>query len=176
MSTGTYFTVLDSDDLCHPQRLVMQRDMLVKNPDNVAVIGHWIRIDQEGMVVFRNAWGGVYLHEAVATMMFHKDKVVKKIGYYDSVRFAADTEYLERIRKVFGRKAVASLNVPTTFALAHENSLTANKNTGINNFLGISPVRIKYRKNWEKWHAETKLPFIGMKQETRNFDAPKEML
>jgi len=175
---GEYFTVLDADDICHPERLLDQVRFLETNPGATAVVTHWLRIDHEGRLIYRNPSGGI-VHEGIATTLFRREQVTTRIGYYDTVRFSADTEYVERIKRVFGQAAVGYLKKPLTLALSHQDSLTSNAQTGIHNYLGMSPIRQRYRNAWKQWHATTspeKL-FLPLADEAsaRPFPAPQEM-
>lgn len=177
---GVYFTTLDADDVCHPERIPLQLAFLDENPRALGVFGLWFRVDHSGRLTYRNSWGGVIVHEAVATLLFKREVVTSRIGYYDSVKISADTEYLERIRKVFGGESVRLLHKPLAIALAHAQSLTAARGFGIDNYFGLSKPRRDYRSAWMRWHQETNLeqlcipfPVNGYQ---RPFDAPQEIL
>jgi len=178
LSRGDFFTILDADDIAHPSRVAMQLDVLLANPCLIGVIGHWVRLSNRGYISFRNFWGGTYLHEAVATFMFRREAVMRKIGYWDEVMFSADTEFLERVRRVFGAKSVEGLKVPLCIASQLETSLTNNKKNGISNFQGLSNARLQYRRSWTEWHKRTKPEdlYIAKGQNSRMFNAPDEMI
>jgi FkbM family methyltransferase len=177
---GVYFTTLDADDFCHPERIPLQLAFLDENPRALGVFGLWFRVDHSGRLTYRNFWGGVIVHEAVATLLFKREVVTSRIGYYDSVKISADTEYLERIRKVFGGESVRLLHKPLAIALAHAQSLTSAHGFGIHNYFGLSKPRRDYRSAWMRWHQETNLeqlyiPFPANGYQ-RPFDAPQEIL
>jgi FkbM family methyltransferase len=177
---GVFFTTLDADDICHPQRIPLQLAFLDQEREALGVFGLWFRIDRVGRLTYRNAWGGVIVHEAVATFLFRREPVVSRVGYYDPVKISADTEYLARIRKVFGKQSVRLLHKPLAIALAHDQSLTANRSSGIDNYFGLSQPRQDYRKSWMQWHKATdpeKL-FVPFPESAylRPFAAPGEIL
>jgi len=175
---GEYFTIMDADDFSLPDRIARQVSHLEANPDQVGMMTNWVRMKEEGFFVFREAWGGVYEHEAVATLMFRTKLVNRAIGYWDSVRFAADTEFLFRMRKKFGYRAVPLMKFPTEISLYHDASLTNDPITGISagGIVGLSPVRIKYRKSWMEWHEKVGVNhFMPFPLKNRRFDAPEEM-
>jgi glycosyltransferase involved in cell wall biosynthesis len=176
---GEFFTIMDADDFALPERLAIQVNHLLTNPNHVGVFTHWIRMNENGHFHFKGGWGGLYQHEAVATLMFRADIVKEKMGYWDSVRFSADSEFLFRMRIVFGEEMVSLLKIPTEISLFHENSLTNDPITGIdiNGTHGLSPVRIEYREAWKNWHKKNKGNlFIPYPLKDRKFEAPKEML
>jgi len=177
---GLFFTTLDADDICHPQRIALQLAYLGENPEALGVMGLWFRLDRMGRLTYRNFWGGVIIHEAVATLLFLREAVISRIGYYDPVKISADTEYLERIRRVHGKKSVPLLRKPLAIALAHDQSLTAARDSGIYNYFGLSKPRRAYRQAWMRWHETTNPDdlFISFPKADyqRPFPAPAEMI
>lgn len=177
---GEYFTVLDADDICHPERIPLQLEVLDQNSDVMGVFGLWFRLEPNGRMTYRNSWGGVIVHEAVATLLFRRKAVISRIGYYDPVKIASDTEYMERIKRVFGSESVKLLHLPLSIALAHTNSLTAAQGTGIENYFGLSKPRKDYRNSWSQWHITTSPEqlFIPLAKAdyVRPFPAPEEIL
>lgn len=176
MAKGDYFTILDSDDYCHPQRIAIQVAMMRSNTKLAGVYSHWLRIERNGRLVFRN-WGASYLHEAIATLMIDRTRVLPAIGYYDEVRFSADTEYVERIKRFFGSQSVKVIVKPLTLALAHSASLTAELTNGIHNYLGLSKPRRDYRKAWKQWHKKSRKTelYLEFHAADRKFPAPEVM-
>lgn len=172
---GRFFTTLDADDLALPDRLQQQVAALESNLAWVGTLGHWVRITPTGRFVFKN-WTASYLHEAVATLMIRREPVLESIGYWDSVRYAADTEFYHRLMKHFGPKAVHKMERPLCFALYHQDSLTMNAETGISEETGLSESRRAYRDSWKHWHQKNKKTRIDFPARYRVFDAPLEML
>jgi glycosyltransferase involved in cell wall biosynthesis len=174
---GEFFTILDADDFAFPDRLALQIAHLQQNADHVGVLTEWVRMHMDGRFHFKvAAWGGHYQHEAHATLMVRTSLVRERIGYWDSVFFGADTEFLMRLREVFEPAAVPLIAIPTVISLFHESSLTNDPVTGIGE-RGLSPIRRTYRDSWKRWHRGTHgalyMPFPLAK---RLFVAPKEML
>jgi glycosyltransferase involved in cell wall biosynthesis len=175
---GKYFTVLDSDDYALTDRISNQVKILEKNEDCIGVMTNWIRMHLDGSFYFKPGWGGGYCHEAHATLMIRAEKVKKAVGYWDSVRFGADTEYIERLKKVFGNKCVRLLKTMTVIASYHENSLTCDPLTGINvsGYKGLSPIRKLYRDNWRIWHDNNDDLYMPHPMKDRRFPVPNEIL
>jgi hypothetical protein len=175
-SSGRYLTTHDADDFCHPLRLVEQTEFLTEKTACVAVIGQWLRIKKSGELIFHNKKGGDFLHGAVATMMYRRE-VVDRIGYYDKARYSADTEYLFRIRAVYGKDSVEVLRKPLVLAAYSDSSLTGSRTTYTDSFVGDCESRSRYRHAWECWHQEQKPHlYLSMNVNERPFDAPIDIL
>jgi glycosyltransferase involved in cell wall biosynthesis len=175
---GEFFTVMDADDFALPNRIALQVSHLQKHQEIIGLMTDWVRLDLTGRFFFKQGWGGGYQHEAVATLMFRTEPARKKIGYWDAVRFGADSEFMNRLKIIFGESKVELLKVPTVFALNHESSLTNNPITGIDvgGKHGLSPVRRAYRDAWMKWHEQNGQDlYIPHPLSQRSFDAPNEI-
>ncbi|MEI6895138.1 MAG: glycosyltransferase family 2 protein [Colwellia sp.] len=174
---GKYFTVMDADDYALPDRIALQVSELSNNKKLVGVLGKWVRLKPNGMFCCRFTWTSSYMQTAVATLMLEKDKVVNSIGYFDCVRFGADTEYFERLKIVFGANSVKELDLPLCLSAYLESSLTGNSSTGVDFILGTSQIRLAYNKSWKKWHKKKKNLKIGYNDtQERLFFAPPEMI
>ncbi|MEO1001528.1 MAG: glycosyltransferase [Cyanobacteria bacterium J06638_7] len=173
---GRLITTHDADDFCHPSRLGLQVDWMARHAESMAVIGHWLRIKPNGELLYHNKRGGDFLHGGLATMMY-RHEAVHRIGYYDRVRYSGDTEYLFRMRAVYGRDAVAVLRKPIVLAASQDTSLTASRSTFTDSFLGDCPSRRDYRQAWELWHQQcTDHLYIPEHPDQRPFPAPGAML
>ncbi len=175
ISKGRYFTVMDSDDFAHPQRLTIQLESMQNQGSAIATVGRWIRATTEGKFLFKVGLGGAYLHMAVATLMFELQSVKNRIGYYDSVRMGADMEYYERIRKVFGPESLTETKPPLALAFVHGSNLTSDTMHGICPIYGSSESRLAYRKAWQHWHTSSSQLFIGTDCTQRPFPAPEPL-
>lgn len=176
---GEFFTILDADDFALPERIAIQVIDLLENPEIIGNLTEWVRMHEDGRFHFRAGWGGCYQHEAVATLMFRTERVRSQVGFWDSVRFAADTEFKFRLKRAFGDKSVPLRSRPTVISLFHEASLTNHPVTGIGvgGVSGLSPTRIEYRQSWEAWHKTNfRDLYLSYPLEKRAFPAPDEML
>ena len=93
---GDYIIRLDSDDKYDPTILEKEVKILDSKHNVLACQSYFIRensIPQIGEI----------------TLMFKKS-LIETIGYYDSVRIGADTEFVRRIKKTFGVKKIFVLN------------------------------------------------------------------
>ncbi len=171
LSRGKYFAIHDADDYAHHRRVEKQVNQLLRCPDLIGCVGKWYRVSSNGRFIFKLGIDWTYLHLAVATLMFNKAKVVDKIGYYDENRFGADSEYMERIRHVFGWSSICVVDDPLAFALQSSGSLTCNPAFGVDEVWGQSSIRKEYQKAWTVWHKSTESPFVALHSRAglRNF-------
>ncbi len=176
ISRGKYLTVMDADDYSHPQRIELQVKALKENKEACAVLSDWVRITPSGKFIYKVAWKGGYQHEAAATFFWEKNLLKESIGYYDSVRFGADSEYICRTIKKFGSNSVFRHEVPLVFAAQHPGSLTANLLNGVDGVFGLSEIRRAYKKSWQHWHNSDKNLYLPNGINLRKFPAPNEMI
>jgi hypothetical protein len=174
---GRFFTVNDSDDLAHPQRLSLQLRELAEAP--APAVGHaanWVRMTHPGKFVYKNGLGGGYKHFAVATLLFTRAAALEKIGFYDSVRMGADMEYLCRLTLVFGDAGVTCGETPLLISASHSGSLTGSKALGIDEMFGMSEPRRAYTAAWKEWHKRSREPYIGYASKRREFPVPSDLI
>lgn len=180
MARGKYFTIHDADDFALSERIEKQVAFLENSTEHMGVLTEWLRLNEDGQFHFKLGWAGCYQHEAVATLMVRTHEVRERIGYWDAVKFSADTEFLFRLQKAFGNKSVPLLKIPSALSLYHAASLTNDPTTGIsvNGIIGLSPTRQAYRDAWKAWHATAKTTdmYIPHPLQERKFPAPPEML
>jgi hypothetical protein len=158
---------------------VLSNSGLESNQNFMGVLGEWIRIEKNGKFKWKNLFGDGYKHEAVATLMVRTKEVRQKVGFWDSVRIAADTEFFIRLRHVFGKEKIPKIKVPLVLSLFHESSLTRNSETGISvgSMKGLSPTRLEYRDSWKRWHEVSgDNLYMPFPLKSRKFPAPQVML
>jgi hypothetical protein len=113
--------------------------------------------------------GNVLKGIAPATIMF-RSNIISKIGYFDSVRFGADSEFYYRIIKTYGKAATLNIKTILYFAKIRYDSLTM---MAIPN---SRSVRGDYKKNYRKWHNHTNILYMPFPLETRPFAVNPIML
>lgn len=138
-SAGKYLTVVGSDDIIHPRKLEMQVGILDGDSSHIfSGVDHWVV--RSGQLISQEA-----------SLMVRKS-LVSKIGFYDSVRFAADTEFRNRVRLV---GPIVTIGQPLYFAKRRINSLTTASSTG------SQFVRRAYVAEFTEWHRRAKSPFMN---------------
>ncbi|MDX9856115.1 MAG: glycosyltransferase [Candidatus Moranbacteria bacterium] len=181
-SDADFITTQDSDDTSNASRIELQIKKLLNNNADVATC-NYIRVDGKGKKILNR---GVYERVALIGTMFRKE-VFSKVGYFDSVRYAADAEMNERIVRVYPKDKIVNVSKPLYIALDRAESLTRSESKidlskkecnegGQEDLSFLSQERQDYVKNYRKWHNNTNdlyMPFPLLK---RKFDASKKML
>ncbi len=167
-SKGELVTCHDADDWSHPEKIKLQVDVLLKNPELVGSRSNLVRFTDNRLFHLRprvavasSSSEKCLLHPNFSSLMFWREKVISKVGYFDCVRVGADSEYYSRILAIFGRVSVINLNLPLMFARLHQASLTSSQLIGSGS-AGLSKPRRDYHRSFKNWHESRKpllLPF-----------------
>ncbi|OLT37649.1 hypothetical protein BJF82_10105 [Kytococcus sp. CUA-901] len=144
LATGDAFTVVDSDDWAHPQQLETLVGALVADPALVAAQANCLRIGED-LRVTRPGYTGRIMSRANLTVRMVPG--VSRVGFFDPVRKAADTEYAQRLEAAFGVPPLRH-PAPLTFLRTSDDSLSAGD---------FSPgwhhgSRAEYRAAFTPWH------------------------
>ena len=141
---GDYYTFHDSDDWMHPERVERHVAAMEGNPEAVISYSNWVRFDASGRVTIPEG-------ENPASSFFAR-KLIDEIGYFDSVRAAADTEFRWRAVRAFGRHAKVPLVLRDVLGigLTREGSLTTS-GAAQKDLLGYNPIRTRYAEHWNDW-------------------------
>jgi hypothetical protein len=107
MAVGDYVTFQDSDDISHVRRLEHQLAKLLEYPEAVVCRCNSQREDDQGHVVAIN---GRRVRLAVIAMMFERERVLSRLGYFDGgLPVSEDSEYFERMCAMFGAQSAVSV-------------------------------------------------------------------
>jgi len=147
---GDFLTFHDSDDWWHPDHIDEHLRLMRRRPELVASVSNWVRIDRNG--VFQLARSGLFLHLNPASIFIRRE-AADKIGGFDAHRTGADSEYLQRIRSVFGPDRVGVISKPLALGLHRPDSLTQSGVDGYDENR-YSASREYYRMRWLSWHRE----------------------
>lgn len=175
-SHAPYFCTLDADDIALPGRLASQLSMLQARPQAVAVVSRWVRMTAEGRPVAMNIDEGGFAHRSVATLMMRREAALQHVGYWDEVRFEADSEYMNRLVAVLGPQALLWDSTVVALALHRAGSLTQDAATGLDDIFGPSVTRLQYRQAWQAWHQSGRPLYLAQGQHPRPFAAPAAMV
>jgi hypothetical protein len=107
--TGAYITGHDADDWAHPERLAAHMRFAISRPDPLPVsMPYCLRMQSDGFFAHVRRAGAAtsydgWMQSAPIGTLFETAFLRENLGYWDSIRFGADTEMLLRARHVLGR-------------------------------------------------------------------------
>ena len=173
MAKGKYISFHDSDDWLYPSKLEICIKGWKKMPTLLRfsqIIFEWTKMEtsySEGLVV---------LGQHVFPWQW-REEVLSTIGFFDSVRVSADSEYNIASKRCLGRK-VLFLDTPFLVASVRVNHFRKAVNLRLDG--AVSGIRLNYRTAYTEWHNSDAFDsnfFIPMNSTNqRRFDAPKEIL
>jgi glycosyltransferase involved in cell wall biosynthesis len=179
-ANGVWITGHDADDWAHPQRL--EQHFISSQSGNFPVsITYMLRITEQGKMEYFTPIGSfspdgsarVCSISALFNADFHKNY----LGFWDSVRYGADSEMLGRAKRILGNK-FAEIPKISMLCLELPTSLTNDPNTGVRTTGGLSTMRKEYGNSAKSWHHKSDIEELRMnfKNYPRNFYAPQEMI
>src|SRR5699024_3450848 len=107
-ATGDFVTVNDADDWSHEKKIEIQAKHLQENTRVIANTSSHARLTED-LLLYRRGTPGRYLFPNMSSIMFRRKAIEQKLGYWDSVRFAADGEFKRRLIRTFGKESYVDL-------------------------------------------------------------------
>src|SRR5699024_3143580 len=104
-----FVTVNDADDWSHVEKLEIQVKYLINHPSIIANTSEHARLTEGDLKLYRRGTPGRYIFPNMSSFMFRRQEVLDELGYWDSVRFAADGEFKRRLIRVFGTQAIVDV-------------------------------------------------------------------
>lgn len=149
---GDYIIIHDSDDIAHPEMLLRQLNFIKQYPDKIACQCRMQRWDHS----FRRPLTEPNYGE---NTLLWKKKILETSGWYDSVRYAGDTEFRCRLKKIFGDRCIARFDDVLYGARVVERSLTTSTASSAFKYrsgeglkLELTESRQNYVKAFSSWH------------------------
>ena len=174
VATGEFVTINDADDWSHAEKLAVQAKHLLENPHIIANTSEQARLT-EALQFYRRGTPGAYIFPNMSSILFRREPVVEKIGYWDTVRFAADGEFKRRLLLAFGKEAFADLQTgPLSFPRQTATSLTASSAFGYSGF--FMGARKEYVESFSYYHKHGESLKYPAEQKERLFPVPIPML
>ena len=145
---GLFVTVHDADDWSHPRKIERQVKNLLDNPELIANTSQMVRLNPTNLQLLSSANQITRLN--YSSLMFRRLEVTKTMGFWDQVRFGADSEFMARLEIAFGADALAHLESGLlSLVRSVETSLTAG---GLADKL--KGARKLYKRIFTEWHRE----------------------
>lgn len=146
---GHWIAIQDSDEWAHPDRLARQAAEM-KAARLIAHSGRSLRVDADGRIQARGVWS--LTRWAPSTLMFERESVMARAGFFHQVLSGADNEYWWRLVQLFGPRRVALSRTPLILGAWRADSLTGAKDSGFGAG-GFNLDRLIYWERWSFWHA-----------------------
>jgi hypothetical protein len=167
VARGDFVTFQDSDDWSHPRRVELQTLPMLTDPAVVATTSEGISVTDQLVMTRPGIRRG---RVNVSSLLFRREAVTRRIGWFDSVRKAADSEFLERIQAAFGARAVRRIAKPLALIRLSEGSLSRSEISAY----WMHPARTAYMSAYRCWHATTR-PLHRDRAAGRPFAAPAHL-
>lgn len=156
LANGDYITVHDSDDWSHPQMLEVQMQAMINNPQIKISCSAMTRVYPNLRFILRPQRENLeYIHRSYPSVLLkHED--LKHLGEWDGISANADDELVQRARVLWGVETVVDIlkDVPLSYFLVHENSLTQQKGTSLNTL--TFGIRKEYSRQASYWRKNKK--------------------
>ena len=158
LASGEWITGHDADDWAHPQRLEQHLGAILafKAPPR-ASMQLMLRMLPNGALdrftkISHFSVDGI-ARDAPISCMFQSSFLRDDLGCWDSVRFGADSELLNRAKKLLGDEFHRHEQIGM-FAVSFEGSLTNHAVHGVSRTTGPSQIRRDYAAAWRRWHSD----------------------
>lgn len=170
VAQGEFVTCHDADDWSHPSKIELQATRLKENKLVLANMSQQARAT-ENLLFHRRGNPGFYCFPNISSLMFRRVEMLKKFGFWDSVRFGADGELIRRIRRIHGERSVEQIDGgPVSFQRQTASSLTGNSVFGYSGF--FMGARQEYFDCFVHYHKNNKKLKYQFPQNKRPFSVP----
>lgn len=170
---GEFVAFHDSDDVSDPLRLQLQLGAMLDGKGSDAVTCRWQRINPEGELLTID---GAISRTSVISLMIRREAVLNRVGYFDTVRIAADTEYKRRITKLLSHKRLRNMRHVLYTGLLRDQSLTRGeqggfewRTDGLAITRSLSGNRADYMQAFQNWHTSGQALYVSFPQKVRPF-------
>ncbi|TFL17145.1 glycosyltransferase family 2 protein [Jannaschia formosa] len=163
---GEFVTLHDADDWSHPLKIETQMRHLAETPGTMGCTSEQARL-QEDLTCVKVRGNGAFTIFNTSSFLWRKAPVRAALGYWDTVRFGADNEFIRRMQAVFGRDSFQKLKTgPLSFQRESETSVTTGAVTGVDGFYyGVRKeyldAHLRHHATWAEAAASGALRYSG---------------
>lgn len=174
-ATGEYVTLHDADDWSHPNKIETQVRYMQDNPNIMGCTSEQVRCTDK-LIIGKPRGGGLLVMFNTSSFLWRREPVHAALGYWDTVRFGADSEFIRRVQTVFGQDSV--VNIPTgilSFQREAATSVTSDPVKGIDGSGVFYGVRKEYREAQDYRHKTASSLHYSKNPDSRPFPVPPMM-
>jgi glycosyltransferase involved in cell wall biosynthesis len=143
---GEFVTFQDSDDWSHPRRLERQVRPLLEDRQLMATTSDGVSVTDD-LVLTRPGFRSGRFNPS--SLLLRRTAVMDRLGYFDRLRKAADSEYIGRMQAVFGPDSVLHLDsAPLALIRLSAGSLSRAEIRASY----MHPARVGYSSSYRLWH------------------------
>ncbi|KQW65759.1 glycosyltransferase family A protein [Methylibium sp. Root1272] len=146
---GRFVAFHDADDFAHPQRLDHALAPLLADEQLHATTGRCVRLADDGQFGEARVWP--LTRWTPISLLVRREVVLRRVGYFDDLRFGADSEYVARLRLLLGERHHRLVAKPLSLFGQRAGSLTTSGDAGFDR-QGWSGPRIAYQQAWTERH------------------------
>ncbi|MBW8173042.1 glycosyltransferase family 2 protein [Ornithinimicrobium sp. Arc0846-15] len=144
LTSGEMITTQDADDWSHPQRIELQVQALLDNPEASASRSNAVRAKDD----LTHQWLGYPpIRKNASSLMFRRSELATT-GTFLPIRKGADSEYAERLEALSG--PIVDTNSPLAITRLRMGSLSRGDFT----FGWSNPDRNAFRSAYRAWHRD----------------------
>ncbi|MBA3588101.1 glycosyltransferase family A protein [Methylibium sp.] len=151
---GEFVAFQDADDFAHPQRLALSVEPLLRDAEVHASTSRCVRLSDDGMFGEVRLWP--LTRWTPISLVVRREIALTRVGFFEEVRFGADSEYVARLRLLLGERHHRLVAQPLALFGQRAGSLTTAADTGFDS-KGRSGPRIAYQETWTERHLASLL-------------------
>lgn len=175
MATGEFVTLHDADDWSHPRKIETQVRFMLDNPEVMGCTSEQARCQDDLSFGKMRGTGGFIIFNT-SSFLWRREPVREQLGYWDTVRFGADNEFIRRMQKAFGNASFKKLSTGTlSFQREALSSVTGDAVKGVDSG-GYYGVRKEYFDAQKHHHKTASSLKYSNNPITRPFTVPEMML
>lgn len=168
---GEVVGIQDADDWSHPERIARQMALMTAEPGLMATLSKAIRLHSDLRIT---KVGSLPFERNLPSLLFRREAVLARLGRFDDVRKAADTEFVARIAAAYGPEAVRTLEEPLALYQLTDGSLSREDfRIGWHRH-----TRVSYHAAYRHWHRQIAAGTADPRLDDttgRRFPAPPEL-
>jgi glycosyltransferase involved in cell wall biosynthesis len=143
-ATGEFVTLHDADDWSHPLKIETQVRFMMENPLILGCTSEQARCTEN--IVFGIMRRNIQLVTSnTSSLLFKRTEFISTLGHWDTARFGADGELLQRMRMIYGKSSLKEIKSgPLSFQRYTDTSLTGDQ------FFGYEGYKFGARRAYEE--------------------------